>query len=502
MLSQRKLFGIALVVQALLLFSNLGLLPLWGDEMFTYNVLKLPVSKMFEALSGDVHPPLFYLLERYWMDLPFKMDEIAKLRLLPALFAWAASAWTLWMAMSRLSDVAWRWFAALVTLSPCLVLYGRMGRSYSLQLLVMLVAVDQFLRLRKNPTMLRAAAYGLALTVVMYTHYAPAAAMGLAGAILMITARQYRALVLSSAVALMAYSPWIPLAWPAFSKWGTRAHPYQVMGNAVAEQVVKLGFWGLSFFFGESVPILLFFLAIPVSLGLCWLAWQGRGRVGEWGWLALLLAVLGYIAVSRWVSYPFIPARMLFVLPFAFLLLASGFEARPAAGRIILGTLLVCSAAGLISYYRVQDYLNWAYAVPYPEMAGDIYAQPGPTLVNQGGVPESAPLMYYTPQITFQFAESPRNPEEVAKEIADGRWKRVFVMHNTHDPSPEQFYQRLHRAMVQEFPGGQPHYYRLRGDLDLLLFKLLGWKDMAPYFFELDEYERYMIPDPKDLQAK
>ena len=43
--------------------------------------------------------------------------------------------------------------------------------------MVVLVAVDQFLRLRKNPGMGRAIGYGLSLALVAYTHYAPAGAL-------------------------------------------------------------------------------------------------------------------------------------------------------------------------------------------------------------------------------------------------------------------------------------------------------------------------------------
>ena len=58
-------------------------------------------------------------------------------------------------------------------------------------------------------------------------------------------------------------------------------------------------------------------------------AWQGARRTPEVAWLAAALGAIGFIGVARWVSYPFVPARMLFVLPFFLLLVAAGRGSRP-----------------------------------------------------------------------------------------------------------------------------------------------------------------------------
>ena len=51
-----------LPLQALLCFWNLGLLSPWMDEATTLLVVRLPVREILRVASGDVHPPLYYLL--------------------------------------------------------------------------------------------------------------------------------------------------------------------------------------------------------------------------------------------------------------------------------------------------------------------------------------------------------------------------------------------------------------------------------------------------------
>ena len=85
-----------------------------------------------------------------------------------------------------------------------------------------------------------------------------------------------------------------------------------------------------------------------------------------------VLAVIGYLGVSRAVSYPFIPARMIFVLPFAYLLLVGGAGAKPAVGRLLLSAMLIVCGVSVWSYFRVENFLNRDYAGPFKDIVHDI----------------------------------------------------------------------------------------------------------------------------------
>src|SRR5690606_16059505 len=42
---------------------------LWYDENFTLILARLPFDRMIAATAGDVHPPLWYLIEWGWLRL-------------------------------------------------------------------------------------------------------------------------------------------------------------------------------------------------------------------------------------------------------------------------------------------------------------------------------------------------------------------------------------------------------------------------------------------------
>src|SRR5438105_14514824 len=126
---------LCLIVQSMLMTNSLGLLPMWNDELFTVRAARLPVDAMLEMVRGDVHPPLYFLFAHYWIQSAPGGETLLQLRLLSVVFALLAT-----IALDRLwlKDVPGRlraWCLALWTLSACLLLYSRMARSYSLQVL-------------------------------------------------------------------------------------------------------------------------------------------------------------------------------------------------------------------------------------------------------------------------------------------------------------------------------------------------------------------------------
>src|SRR5918998_6689046 len=62
--------------------------PLWLDEALSVNIAGLPVGDLLDALRHDGHPPLYYLLLHYWMELVGDGDMAV--RALSGLFAVAS----------------------------------------------------------------------------------------------------------------------------------------------------------------------------------------------------------------------------------------------------------------------------------------------------------------------------------------------------------------------------------------------------------------------------
>ena len=75
----------------MLLTNSLGLLPMWNDELFTVRAARQPVAAMLEMVRGDVHPPLYFLLAHYWIQIAPSGETLVQLRLLSVVFALLAT---------------------------------------------------------------------------------------------------------------------------------------------------------------------------------------------------------------------------------------------------------------------------------------------------------------------------------------------------------------------------------------------------------------------------
>ena len=130
-----------LLLQFGLLFHNLDLLPIWGDEQFTLNVVRQPWAAIPPILQADIHPPIYFFLARLWTQLPWPGSDIAQLRALSATICLLSTVVVDSLWVRDTSKTTRLWFLALWCFSPTLLMYSRMGRSYSLQLLVSVLTI-------------------------------------------------------------------------------------------------------------------------------------------------------------------------------------------------------------------------------------------------------------------------------------------------------------------------------------------------------------------------
>jgi len=414
---------VLLPLQALLLFWHLDRLPGWDDEEFTRAVTTRAWLEAVRKLGADIHPPLYYLLAAAWLRLPWSGDPVLALRAMAALATLAAglAAYVAWV---RRADRRSRWwFAALWATSPFLLLYGRMGRSYSLQMLLGVATVAAAERLLAHPQRGRPlVAYTAAAALLLYTHYLPAAALIAAvGALLawrMVRERDPALLVPLLTPPLVigtAYIPWFTYLAGGAAKLASGGE-YALTANPVLDTVVALGYTVIAFSGGEIVAtwaVPLAALAIPVAV---WIAAAGarsslprarfplpqREGQGEgmksphehtlsvaaparphWLPLVALAAALAFLAAERWVSYAFVAPRLSFVYPFWLLLLVRGIARWPRLGHVAGGLLLALAVAGIAGYLRGDGFLNKAYVIPVDSIAARIAADapPAATLV-------------------------------------------------------------------------------------------------------------------------
>ena len=363
-----------------MLFTALELLPVWTDELFTLETVARPVAEIPSIVAKDIHPPLYYVLLHFWGGAVG--GGIGGLRSFSAVWALLATFLLDWFWARDLTPFA-RWLTvSLFAFSPSLLLYGRMARSYSMQVALAMLAVGLLLRWTREPKSYAIVGSALAAVVaLLYTHYAPGVAV-MAGFVLLGGLLLGGARVGAFCVGVgLAYLPWVFALREAVGKWGGAsgfASHYAVTGNPALEHGVKLGFTAVSLTIGETFPGVSLLL-VPLCLILIVLGLWGAHFSRSLRTMLLVAAGVGYVGVSRWVSYPFVPARLLWLLPFLMLALALGVQRVPRRwlGTGVVTLLFMSYAASLLFYYRRENFLNMGYAAPLRELAAILNSRAG-----------------------------------------------------------------------------------------------------------------------------
>jgi Dolichyl-phosphate-mannose-protein mannosyltransferase len=439
-------------------------------------------AEVIRFAAADVHPPLFFLVVYGWQRLPLGLDWAVQARTLTVLFALAATVALDGLWGRRFDPRTRITILALWTLSPCLLLYARMCRSYSLQALWAVLAMAMLARFLEKGAWRDGALLAVTLLGALYTHYAAGIALIAAANLGLWYRRRWRA---SAAVDLaigVGYLPWIWQLASTLGSWGQNPRSYTLTGSGVLEIPVKLAYWSVSFVIGEAAPDAMLLAGVVMIPVAAWLVWRGAGRTPELAWMGGALAVIGFIGVARWVSYPFIPARLLFVLPFFVMLVARGAEGR---GKPAAAALLALSVCGIVCYFQKAGFRNKQYPMPANEIAQEILthssAEDSVTLVDSTNSDPIA-MEYELRGRDFLQTSHSGTQEAIARALDDPRIRTVWFLRNTHDVSPEgwnarfdaELRARMH-ATVRSYEPYTPLERRLTGRV---------------YFHELIEYRR------------
>ncbi len=495
-----------LLLQASLLFCRLDLLDAWGDEIFTLRVSGLPWNEIPEILQQDIHPPLYYVLAKAWVQLGWTADRVVQIRALSAVVCLISTVliYFLWLKRTPLSTRVW--FLALWTLSPTLLMYSRMARSYSLQLAVSVVALAWAWKLIQQPKSLRAAFWhGLGCAMLLWVPYLPGLAVtGGAGLVLACGWFQHKdcfqekgrkrlqALLFALLVTTVLYAPWLPTLAHAVRQV-PRREVYSVAQGFVLETFVNLAYWFTSFTFGEAFPAWAMMLGLLVGPAVIWLL--GLGWQNRWGWFPLLLtaACVAYAGASAWVTFSFVGARLLFLLPFYLLWILRGRENSPKLGSIVCLAMLIVSAGSLTSYFQKEGFLNHGYLVPFREIADHIreHSQARKSVVLIDGYnTDAGPLVELLHEDFFLVEiRGKRREARAREEIRSDNWTRIWFLRRSHDISPGRMISRLEEELVSKYERRQRFFVPF-SDLDRWALRIFDREDSSGHHYQLSEFRR------------
>ncbi len=454
---------------------------LWLDEALSVNIAALPIDEIGGALRHDGHPPLYYVLLHFWIDL-FGAGDVA-VRAFSGIVALACLPLA-YVAGRRRGGTA----AGLVTLAvfataPFAIRYGTETRMYSLMMLLVLVGYllldDIVVGAKRGPARL----VGLAVVAaaLLYTHYwslwlLAAVGLGLLWGAWRTTGgdrrRRINALV-ALVVGGLAFLPWIPTLLYQGEHTGT---PWAAPMRPFAAAAMALGdFGGGGFRDADLVGAVMFVLVLLALFGVAVDRWSIRldlRTVEQYRREALVL--VGTVAIALAVGFAtgatFASRYTAAIFPLFVVLVAGGITR--LSGKwvpiVVLVGLVLSTSMGIywsVTFSRSQS----------AEIAAAVRAtaQPGDLIVycpDQLGPAGSRTMPDDVEQVRFPDLGDPRfvdwvdyedrnaaaDPDAVAERaLARAEGRDVFVVWNGGYRTMEGRCEAFVAALAARRPGSQ-----------------------------------------------
>jgi hypothetical protein len=340
-----------------------------GDEIFSVGVAAHDWTGLMHAVGQDsIHPPLFYFLLKLWIAIG--NDSLFWVRLLPALFSTLAVVPVVLLGREfHLRPVVINTTVGLAAIHPYIVYYSQHVRMYTLLMLCALTSLWVFHACTRPGTRSLTTKFAVltAVNIVsVYAHYYGWMVIGLEFWYLVFWRREYvKRMILSSAVVLAAFTPW--MYWAGryiYAKGGLGSNLEWIQkpdAGALAWFFVDLAGFGDFPSIGRQAVTGLALLVLAAGYA----AWRERARLhtGHFVYVArfLLYFVLGSVTVaftaSRLLPHSVWGHRHMvyLVCPILMLVSAAYFQLDSAAVRLTGGILCAAWAAMVIQHHLRGD---------------------------------------------------------------------------------------------------------------------------------------------------
>jgi uncharacterized membrane protein len=311
---------------------------LWLDEATSALVARMPVSEIFtKFLPGDFHPPLYYLVLKYWTTL-FGYSEVS-LRTPSVIFGIVTVYVTYLIGKKLISKEAGLIASGLVATSGLAVYYSQEARMYSMAALLVSIAVYLY-------DSKKWLGFSFALVLIGMTDYVSL----LVVPIFLITAqKEVKRVALSLIPLVLTFLLWSPIFVKQISGGLSLAGSawWKILGLPTLKNAllipVKFIFGRISF---DNKPVYALIATLGGSVFAYLLIKARKAPRTIWYWLIIPI-ILGILLSFKIPTLSFF--RFLFCLPAFYLLAAYGIEKTGKFKRLFL--IIIFSANLLTTGY-------------------------------------------------------------------------------------------------------------------------------------------------------
>lgn len=357
---------------------------MWLDEALTVNIARLPLGDIGPWLRHDGHPPLYYWLLHFWMEL-FGHSDVA-VRSLSGVFG-VATLPLAWIAGRRLAGRRGAVAAlVLMAVSPFAVRYSTEARMYSLVMLLVLagwlIGQDAVAR----PAWWRLVAVALVTAALLWSHYWALYLVAVVFAFVVLRAvREHRGgdraardrtvkVGAAMVVGGLLFIPWLPeFAYQAAhtgTPWARASVPTTVVATSIAEFGGGAGDKGFEALFGWLLVMAALLGLFGAALDRRRIELDLRGRPEARPLAAIVVGTLVVAVLAMYASNSAFATRYDAVwFPLLVLIGALGLTrfVGPALFRLAVVVLVVFGLAG-------SGYTSFAYHRTQARQAGNVIA--------------------------------------------------------------------------------------------------------------------------------
>lgn len=315
---------------------------LWLDEATSALVSKMSIGDMFaKFLPGDFHPPLYYLILKYWVSI-FGNSEIA-LRIPSVVFGLGTIYFAYLIAKKIFDKNVGLTTAIILSTSGLAVYYSQEARMYSMAAFLVCAAMYYFLEKKWS-------IFAILIPLIAMTDYV---SLFILPVFLIVGYKDIKKVIYCFIPTLIIFFAWLPVfvkqiqagAAVAGSAW------WNILGTVTVKNIelipVKFILGRISFDNKILYGAIVFFTFIVFG----YLLIKARQKTrAVWYWL-ILPVLIGILVSFKVPSLTYF--RFLFCLPALYILVAYGISKTGKYKYIFLGVVLVINL--LSSFYYLTN---------------------------------------------------------------------------------------------------------------------------------------------------